>query len=55
MATRYHSREDDLSQPVDIAAAAQFDAFLGDLARRVANDSGRPLYVESSFFRRFQK
>ena len=48
LAQRYHSTEDNLSQPVDTAAAAQFDAFLGDLARRVANNPGRPHYVESS-------
>jgi len=55
LAQRYHSTEDNLSQPVDYAAAAQFDAFLGDLARRVANSAGRPHYVESSFFHRFEK
>jgi Zn-dependent M28 family amino/carboxypeptidase len=55
LAQRYHSTEDNLSQPVDTAAAAQFDSFLGDLARRVANNAGRPHYVESSFFHRFEK
>ena len=55
LAQRYHSVEDNLSQPVDTAAAAQFDSFLGDLARRVANNAQRPHYVESSFFRRFEK
>jgi Zn-dependent M28 family amino/carboxypeptidase len=55
LAQRYHSTEDNLTQPVDYAAAAQFDDFLGDVARRVANDAQRPHYVESSFFRRFEK
>ncbi len=55
LAHRYHSAEDNLSQPVDTAAAAQFDSFLGDLARRVANSASRPHYVESSFFHRFEK
>jgi Zn-dependent M28 family amino/carboxypeptidase len=55
LAQRYHSVEDDLSQPVDTAAAAQFDSFLGDLSRRVANNAERPHYIESSFFRRFAK
>jgi Zn-dependent M28 family amino/carboxypeptidase len=55
LAQRYHSAEDNLSQPVDTAAAAQFDSFLGDLARRVANSASRPHYVESSFFHRFEK
>ncbi|HXB73730.1 MAG TPA: M20/M25/M40 family metallo-hydrolase [Candidatus Acidoferrales bacterium] len=55
LARRYHSVEDNLSQPVDTAAAAQFDSFLGDLARRVADNAERPHYVESSFFHRFEK
>lgn len=55
LAQRYHSMEDNPSQPVDTAAAAQFDSFLGDLARRVANSPKRPHYVESSFFHRFEK
>ena len=54
LAQRYHSTEDNLSQPVDKAAAAQFNSFLGDLARRVANDPGRPHYVPASFFHRFE-
>jgi Zn-dependent M28 family amino/carboxypeptidase len=54
LARRYHSSEDNLSQPVDRAAAAQFDSFLADLARRVANNPGRPHYLESSFFHRFE-
>jgi Zn-dependent M28 family amino/carboxypeptidase len=55
LAQRYHSREDDLSQPVDTAAAGQFDSFLADLARRVANNPNRPHYLESSFFHRFEQ
>ena len=54
LAQRYHSTEDDLSQPVDTAAAAQFNSFLADLARRVANDPERPHYLQSSFFHRFE-
>ncbi len=55
LAQRYHSTEDNLSQPVDTAAAAQFDSFLGDVARRVADTPERPRYLESSFFKRFAK
>ena len=51
---RYHAPQDDPSQPVDTAAAAQFNSFLADLARRVANDPGRPHYLQSSFFHRFE-
>jgi Zn-dependent M28 family amino/carboxypeptidase len=54
LAERYHSTDDDLSQPVDFAAAAQFNAFFADLARAVANDGARPHYLETSFFRRFE-
>jgi hypothetical protein len=55
LAQRYHSTEDNLAQNIDYAAAAQFNSFLGDLARRVANDPDRPHYLESSFFHRFEK
>ena len=55
LAQRYHSKEDNLQQPVDTAAAAQFNSFLADLARRVANNPQRPHYLESSFFHRFEK
>jgi Zn-dependent M28 family amino/carboxypeptidase len=54
LAQRYHSTEDNLSQPVDRAAAAQFNSFLADLARRVADNPGRPHYLASSFFHRFE-
>jgi Zn-dependent M28 family amino/carboxypeptidase len=54
LAERYHSTADDLSQPVDLAAAAQFNCFFADLARAVANDPARPHYLESSFFHRFE-
>jgi Zn-dependent M28 family amino/carboxypeptidase len=54
LAERYHSTDDDLNQPVDLVAAAQFNEFFADLARAVANDAGRPHYLETSFFRRFE-
>lgn len=54
LAERYHSTQDNLSQPVDYAAAAQFNSFLGDLARRVADDAERPHYLSTSFFARFE-
>ncbi|MBV8818131.1 MAG: M28 family peptidase [Acidobacteriaceae bacterium] len=54
LAQRYHSVQDNLTQPVDIAAAGQFDSFLADLARRVANNPQRPHYEEASFFHRFE-
>ena len=54
LAERYHSTDDDLMQPFDLQAAAQYTGFIAALARRVADDPGRPHYLESSFFRRFE-
>jgi hypothetical protein len=50
---RYHAPSDDLKQPVDAAAAAQFDAILQRLALRVADAGQRPAWKPTSFFRRF--
>jgi hypothetical protein len=50
---RYHGVSDDLNQPVDRAAAAQFDAILLNLAVRVANAPQPPAWKDNSFFRRF--
>jgi len=47
---RYHKPSDDLQQPVDKVAAAQFTGILAQLAARVANAPTRPMwYPESSF------
>ena len=54
LAQRYHSTDDDLTQPVDLAAAAQFNSFLTDLARKAANDTTPQHYLDSSFFKRFE-
>jgi len=50
---RYHAPSDDLNQPVDKTAAAQFNQIILDLASRVANADGRPQWKQDSFFRRF--
>lgn len=50
---RYHGVSDDLNQPVDRAAAAQFDAILLNLAVRVADAPQPPAWKNNSFFRRF--
>jgi Zn-dependent M28 family amino/carboxypeptidase len=50
---RYHGPTDDVSQPVDAAAAAQFNNILRKLAVRVANAAERPRWKAESFFRRF--
>jgi Zn-dependent M28 family amino/carboxypeptidase len=54
LAERYHSTDDDLTQPVDFAAAAQFNDFFADLSRAVADDPSSPHYLDSSFFKRFE-
>ena len=47
---RYHQPSDDLEQPIDKEAAAQFVNYLSQLATRVANAPTRPSwYPESSF------
>jgi hypothetical protein len=52
-AERYHGPADDLTQPVDLAAAAQFDAILKALVLRIADADQRPSWKPTSFFRRF--
>jgi Zn-dependent M28 family amino/carboxypeptidase len=54
LAQRYHSTDDDLTQPVDLVAAAQFNAFFADLVTAVANDPARQHYLDTSFFKRFE-
>lgn len=50
---RYHAPSDDANQPVDVAAAAQFNHIILELARRVADSPERPQWNKDSFFRRF--
>ena len=52
---RYHKPSDDLSQPVDKAAAAKFDRIIAGLLERVANSDERPQWKSDSFFKRFAK
>jgi hypothetical protein len=52
---RYHKPSDDLNQPVDKDAAAQFDRIIVSLLTRVANADKRPEWNQDSFFRRFAK
>ncbi|HEY3939260.1 MAG TPA: M28 family peptidase [Bryobacteraceae bacterium] len=52
---RYHGVTDDLKQPVDLAAAAQFNDILKNLAIRVADAAQPPHWEANSFFRRFEK
>ncbi|MBV8709013.1 MAG: M20/M25/M40 family metallo-hydrolase [Acidobacteriaceae bacterium] len=50
---RYHGVSDDTQQPVDLAAAAQFNEILKKLALRVADAAEPPAWKSDSFFRRF--
>jgi Zn-dependent M28 family amino/carboxypeptidase len=52
---RYHRPSDDLGQPVDIAAAAQFDRIIQGLLERVADAPAKPHWYDESFFKRFAK
>jgi Zn-dependent M28 family amino/carboxypeptidase len=50
---RYHAPSDDLNQPVDLEAAADFDRLYAKAVVEVANRDTRPRWNETSFFRRF--
>jgi Zn-dependent M28 family amino/carboxypeptidase len=50
---RYHKPSDDLNQPVDAAAAAQFDRVILGLITMVADAPERPRWNSDSFFKRF--
>ena len=50
---RYHAPSDDIHQPVDLQAAADFDKVILAVAEAVANQSERPRWNSESFFRRF--
>ena len=52
---RYHKPSDDLSQPVDTAAAALFNRVIANLLQRVADNPARPHWKDDSFFKRFAK
>jgi Zn-dependent M28 family amino/carboxypeptidase len=50
---RYHAPSDDINQPVDLAAAGNFEDIVQGLAVKVADDPQRPQWSSDSFFRRF--
>ena len=52
---RYHAPSDDIHQPVDLKAAADFNKVVLKLAEAVANQDARPKWNSDSFFRRFAK
>jgi len=52
---RYHKPSDDLSQPVDKAAAAKFNRIIVSLLEKVADSAARPQWKNDSFFKRFAR
>jgi Zn-dependent M28 family amino/carboxypeptidase len=53
LTNRYHAPSDDLAQPIDFSAAAQYEEIIRGLMIKVANDPQRPEWKSDSFFRRF--
>ena len=53
LTTRYHGPSDDLAQPIDFSAAAQYEEIIRGLMLKVANDPQRPEWKSDSFFRRY--
>lgn len=53
--TRYHAPSDDLSQPIDFQAAADFNRVYLLAVEAVANRAKRPTWNSNSFFRRFAR
>lgn len=47
---RYHRPQDDLTQPMDFAAAGKFNTFFYRLVQTIANDPHRPLIYPTSSF-----
>jgi hypothetical protein len=51
---RYHAPSDDLNQPIDRQAAADYVTLMRRLAETVANAPAGPQWTPTSFFKRFQ-
>src|SRR5215467_3088602 len=51
---RYHAPSDDLKQPIDLQAAADYVEFMRRLTLDVADAPAKPQWKTDSFFRRFQ-
>jgi hypothetical protein len=50
---RYHAPSDDVNQPVDLKAAADFNRLYARAVEEIANRESRPRWNDTSFFRRF--
>ena len=53
LTNRYHAPSDDLSQPVDLQAAALYEQISRQLLISVANSDTHPKWAPDSFFRRY--
>ena len=53
LTNRYHAPSDDLAQPIDFSAAAQYEEIIRSLMIKVANDAQRPEWKPDTFFRRY--
>jgi len=53
LTNRYHAPSDDLAQPIDFPAAAQYEEIIRSLMIKVANDAQRPEWKPDTFFRRY--
>lgn len=52
---RYHAPSDDIQQPIDFKAAADFNRAYLQVVEAVANRAERPHWNSSSFFKRFAR
>jgi len=50
---RYHAPSDDLDQPIDLGAAAQYEEIIRRLMIEVSDNPQRPQWKPDSFFRRY--
>jgi Zn-dependent M28 family amino/carboxypeptidase len=50
---RYHGPSDDVHQPVDKQAAAEFNRFMTGVTLGISNADQRPAWKHQSFFRRY--
>lgn len=50
---RYHAPSDDLDQPVELSAAAQYEEIIRGLMISIADSNQRPQWKADSFFRRY--
>lgn len=50
---RYHAPSDDINQPVDLSAAAQYEEVIRALMVMIADNQQRPQWKPDSFFRRY--